>query len=397
MISPSRRASSIEYAIRDVVVAAREVEKRGKKVHYLNIGDPLRFDFQTPAHIREALKKAIDDGSNWYAPSEGLPELRMEIASKEERVNGVQIQPDDIIVTQGISEGILFITGAIVEPGDEILVPGPSYPPYVSYIQFFGGQPVPYRTIEEDNWRLDVEDLRGKITDRTKAIVLVNPNNPTGAVYDRGVVEQVGEVARARGLVLVSDEIYDQLVFNGDRASTAGVVKDVPVIGLNGFSKAFLMTGWRLGYVYFHDFEGKLQGVKEAVAREARIRLCANTPVQKAAVAALRGPYDHIREMVAKLRRRAQIATQRLNEIPGLSCAAPMGAFYVFPKIHPSKRWPDDKTFVMELLRQTGVLVVHGSGFDERYGAGHFRAVVLPPEDRLNEALNLVESFVTGG
>jgi aspartate/methionine/tyrosine aminotransferase len=397
MFTATQRASTIQYAIRDVVLAARELEKHGRKVHYLNIGDPLKFDFRTPLHIREALKRAVDEGDNWYAPSEGIPELREEVAAKEKRVNGLEITADDVIITQGISEAIQFIMGAIVNLGDEVLVPGPTYPPYVSYVKFFGGKPIAYRTNEEDQWRVDVDDLERKVSQRTKAIVLVNPNNPTGAVYDRDSVRAVAEFARLHDLLLLSDEIYDQIVFDGKFASTASVVKDYPVVGLNGFSKAFLMTGWRLGYLYFRDFGDRLRGLKDAVARQSRIRLCANTPVQKAGVAALCGPSDHIHEMVGKLRRRAGLASKLINEIRGLSCAIPDGAFYVFPKIHSSNRWTDDKTFVMDLLHKTGVLMVHGSGFDETFGAGHFRAVVLPPENELEEALNLVESFMARG
>jgi aspartate/methionine/tyrosine aminotransferase len=193
----------------------------------------------------------------------------------------------------------------------------------------------------------------------------------------------------------LSDEIYDQIVFDKKFVSTAHLTKDVPVIGLNGFSKAYLMTGWRLGYVYFHSQEGQLSEMKQCIEKEARIRLCVNTPVQKAGVAALNGPQDHIKQTVQKLKQRSNYAWKRLNEIEGISCAKPEAAFYVFPKIHSvGSRWKTDMEFVLDLLKETGVLFVHGSGFDPIYGAGHVRGVVLPPIETLEKALDEIERFM---
>ena len=386
---------AIEYAIRDVVVHARELEEARRKVVYLNIGDPLKFDFDTPEHIKEALYRAVGEGRNWYGPSEGLPELREAVCEKEKRFNDVDIGPEDVIITAGVSEGISFLFGALLEPGDEVLVPGPTYPPYISYAKFFGAEPIPYRTIEEEGWAPDVDDLRAKITERTKLIILINPNNPCGAVYGPDVVRQILDIAGEHGLPVASDEIYDRIVFEGRFKSTASLTSDVPVIGLNGFSKVYLMTGWRLGYIYFKDEEEILAGLKEAVVKLARIRLCANTPVQVAAVEAIRGPQDHVKEMVNKLRERRDIVYKRLNEINGISTAKPEGAFYIFPKVEGiGSKWKSDKEFVLQLLRETGVLVVHGSGFCEEYGRGHFRAVFLPPPDVLEEALSEIEAFM---
>ena len=390
------RAMAVEYAIRDVVVHARELEEAGRKVVYLNIGDPLKFDFDTPEHIKEALYRAVREGRNWYGPSEGLPELREAVCEKEKRFNDVDIGPEDVIITAGVSEGISFLFGALLEPGDEVLVPGPTYPPYISYAKFFGAEPIPYRTIEEEGWAPDVDDLRAKITERTKLIILINPNNPCGAIYGPDVVKQILDIAGEHGLPVASDEIYDRIVFEGRFKSTASLTSDVPVIGLNGFSKVYLMTGWRLGYIYFKDEEDILAGLKEAVVKLARIRLCANTPVQVAAVEAIRGPQDHVKEMVNKLRERRDIVYKRLNEIDGISTAKPEGAFYIFPKVEGiGSKWKSDKEFVLQLLRETGVLVVHGSGFCEKYGQGHFRAVFLPPPDVLEEALSEIETFMS--
>ncbi len=396
MFKTTVRSRSIEYAIRDVLTYARKIEKQGKEILYLNIGDPCKYDFDTPLHIKGALMEAVKEGSNWYAPSEGLPELREAICDKEKRVNGVSIQAEDVIVTQGISEGIQMLMAAIVEVGDEVLVPGPTYPPYMAYVKFFGGKAVSYRTIEENNWQPDIDDLESKVTSKTRAMVIINPNNPTGALYDEKVVKSMIDLAAERDLLVISDEIYDRIVFERGFVSAAHIAKEVPVVGLNGFSKTYLMTGWRLGYLYFYDPEGKLFELKDCVAKESRIRLSACTPVQKAGVAALRGSQKHIEELTKKLRQRRSYAWKRLNQVKGISCARPDGAFYVFPRVDGiGSRWKTDVDFVRQLLEKTGVLTVHGSGFDESYGSGHFRAVVLPPMEKLEQALNRLEDFMS--
>ena len=389
------RVRTIEYAIRDVIAPAKQVAKTGKKIFYLNIGDPAAFDFHTPQHIKQALIKAVESDANYYAPSEGLPELRQAISQKEKKVNDIDVSADNIVVTSGISEGIQMVMAALVNNGDEVLLPGPTYPPYISYTKFFDGKPITYETVEKDGWQPNIDDLRSKISKKTRAIVVINPNNPCGALYDEKVVKQILDLAGEHDLAVISDEIYDQIIFEKKFVSTAHLAEDVPIIGLNGFSKAYLITGWRLGYVYIHDQRGRLQEFKECIEKESRIRLCANTPVQKAGVAAMNGPQDHIKEMCKKLKQRRDYALNRLNKINGISCAKPEAAFYVFPKIHAvGSRWKTDWEFVMELLKETGVLLVHGSGFDPVYGSGHVRGVILPPIETLELALNEVERFM---
>jgi aspartate/methionine/tyrosine aminotransferase len=369
--------------------------KRGKKIYYLNIGDPVAFDFDTPRHVKQALAKAVEEGENAYAASEGLLELREAISQKEKRVNGLEISADKIIVTSGISEAIQMVMAALIDIGDEILLPGPTYPPYISYAKFFGGKPVTYETVEESGWQPNIDDLRSKISQKTRGIVIINPNNPCGVLYGEKIVKQILDIAGEHKLPVLSDEIYDQITYEKKFVSTSRLAKDVPVIGFNGFSKAYLMTGWRLGYVYFHDQNGELEELKESVEKEARIRLCVNTPVQKAGIAALNGPQTHIKEMIEKLGERRNYALKRLNEIDGISCTKPEGAFYFFPKIRDiGQRWKRDRDFVLQLLQETGVLFVHGSGFDPVYGAGHFRGVFLPPIPTLEEALDKVELFM---
>jgi aspartate/methionine/tyrosine aminotransferase len=394
-IKVTERVRTIEYAIRDVIVHAKQIAKTGKKIYYLNIGDPVAFDFETPPHIRQALTEAVEEGANAYSPSEGLSELREAITQKEKRINDVDISADNVIVTQGISEGIQMVMAALIDAGDEILLPGPTYPPYISYARFFGGKPVMYETVEEDCWQPNIGDLRSKISKKTRGIAIINPNNPCGALYEEKIVKRILDLAGEYDLPVLSDEIYDQIVYEKKFVSTAHLAKDIPVIGLNGFSKAYLMTGWRLGYVYFHDQEGQLQELKQCVEKETRIRLCANTPVQKAGVAALNGPQNHVKELAEKLKQRRNYALKRLNAIDGISCAKPEGAFYVFPKIHAiGSKWKTDLDFVLSLLKETGVLFVHGSGFDPIYGAGHVRGVFLPPISTLEHAFNELEHFM---
>ena len=369
--------------------------KEGRKIYYLNIGDPAAFDFTVPQHVKEALCKAVQEDDNHYSPSEGIPELRQAVAKKEKRVNNVDITPNDVLITEGISEGIEMILAALVEKGDEILFPGPTYPPYISYTRFFDGTPVAYETVEAEGWQPNVDDLRKKISDKTRALVITNPNNPTGALYGKKMVKEMLDVAAENNLLVLSDEIYDQITYGQEFYSTAHLAKDVPVVGFNGFSKAYQMTGWRLGYMYFKGQNGELDELRTAVEKQCRIRLCANTPVQKAGAAALNGPQDHIKDVVEKLRQRRDFAWKRLNEIEGISCTKPEGAFYIFPKIHGvGTRWKTDMQFVIELLRETGVLIVNGSGFDPVYGAGHARAVFLPPIGMLEEAFNELERFM---
>lgn len=394
-IKITERAKSVEYAIRDVVINAGSLATTGKKIFYLNIGDPVAFDFPTPPHIKQALCEAVQSEKNYYAPSEGLPELRQAIAEKEKKVNGVDITAENVLVTAGVSEGIRMVISALIEKGDEILVPGPAYPPYISYAKAYYGKPVTYETVEGENWQPNIDDLRRKISKKTRAIVIINPNNPTGALYRRKVVKQILDIAGEHDLLVLSDEIYDQIRYVEEYESTAHLAKDIPVVGLNGFSKVYLMTGWRLGYIYFHEQNGELQELKESIEKEQRIRICANTPVQVAGVAALKGPQDHVKDLVERLRVRRDYAWKRLNEIKGISCAKPEGAFYVFPKIHEvGARWKTDMEFAIELLKETGVLLVHGSGFDPAYGAGHVRMVFLPPIETLGQAFNAIESFM---
>ncbi|MGA3110932.1 MAG: aminotransferase class I/II-fold pyridoxal phosphate-dependent enzyme [Candidatus Bathyarchaeia archaeon] len=394
-VKVTTRASNIEYAIRDVIEYTTQLVKDGRKIYYLNIGDPAAFDFKTPQNVKDALCAAVQKDDNYYSPSEGRLDLREAIVRKEKKVNNVDITADKVLITEGISEGIQMILGALVEKGDEILFPGPTYPPYISYTRFFDGTPVSYETIEKEGWHPNIDDLRKKISKKTRAIVIINPNNPTGSVYDRKTVKEILDIAGEHDLPVLSDEIYDQLTYEKEFVSAAYLSKDVPVVGLNGFSKVYQMTGLRLGYIYFKCEGEKLDSLKEGVERECRIRICANTPVQIAANAALNGPQDLVKNTVDRLRQRRDFAWKRLNEIEGISTTKPEGAFYIFPKIRDiGTKWKTDMDFVVKLLKETGVLIVNGSGFDPVYGKGHARAVFLPPIAELEEAFDALEGFM---
>jgi aspartate/methionine/tyrosine aminotransferase len=288
-----------------------------------------------------------------------------------------------------------MILAALVEKGDEILFPGPTYPPYISYTKFFDGTPVAYETIEDEGWQPNFDDLRSKISPKTRAIVITNPNNPTGSVYSKKIIQEMLDIAGEHDLPVLSDEIYDQLTYEKEFVSTAHLSKDVPVIGLNGFSKVYQMTGWRLGYMYFKGEGKQLEDLRMGVEKQCRIRLCANTPVQIAGAAALDGPQDFVNGIVDRLKERRDFAWKRLNEIEGITTTKPEGAFYIFPKIHDvGTRWKTDMEFVVELLKETGILIVNGSGFDPFYGKGHARVVFLPPIEELEEAFNGLERFM---
>lgn len=398
MIKASKRSKGISYAIRDVVLPARKLEQQGRRILHLNIGDPNKYDFDTPVHMKEALYEAAKKGYNGYAPSEGYSELREEIVKREKNRNNVSYDIDDICVTTGVTESLQIILEASLDPNDEILIPGPTYPQYNLIAQVNDALPIPYRCLEDEGWQPDVDQIRKKISNRTKAIVVINPNNPTGALYSEKVIKEIIDIAGEYHIPVVSDEIYDDLTFSENQCATASLSKDVPVITFNGFSKVFLVPGWRMGYVMFQDETGDLDEIRDAFMRIARSRLCANSVCQRACIAALKGPQDHIQKVNKKLRKRRDFAYKRLNEIPGISTAKPEGAFYIFPRIDALENgngiWRNDKEFVLDLLNETGVLVVHGSGFCSTYGSNHFRAVILPPLALLEDAFEKMDSFM---
>ena len=381
----------VEYAIRDIVLAARKVEQSGMNVDYLNIGDPVQFGFQPPDNVKQALINSINNGENYYSTSEGLLELREEIAKKE-NLKGLSITADDILITNGVSEGLDMVISSIVEEGDEVLLPGPYYPPYASYVRLHGGIPVEF-SVDLNNSTPDIDDIKSKITSKTVAICLISPNNPTGVVFNENALKELVDIANEHNLYIICDEIYDQIIFDDKFVGIGKVAGDSPIIILNGFSKVHLMSGWRIGYIAFNQ-SPQLESLREHLPKLARVRIATSLPVQHAALESLRGPQNYINDFVSEMKKHRDLVVKRLNEMPGLSCPNPKGAFYAFPKIEDS-RFGNDKEFVTKLLESKGVLTVHGSGFGEQYGTGHFRLVYLPSLEILDSAMNKIEEFVS--
>ena len=387
----SKKVIGVEYAIRDIVLAARKVEQKGIQVDYLNIGDPVQFGFQPPDNVKQALVNAVNRGDNFYSSSEGLLELRQEIAKKENS-KGLSITADDVLITNGVSEGLDMVISSIVEEGDEVLLPGPYYPPYASYVRLHGGVPVEFG-VDLNNSTPDIDDIKSKITSKTVAICLISPNNPTGVVFSENSLKKLVDVANEHDLYIICDEIYDQIIFDDKFVGIGKVAGNSPVIVLNGFSKVHLMSGWRIGYIAFNK-SPQLQELREHLPKLARVRIATSLPVQYAALESLRGPQDYVHDFVSEIKKHRDLVVKRINEMPGLSCPNPKGAFYAFPKIEDDK-FGSDKEFVTKLLEQKGVLTVHGSGFGEQYGNGHFRLVYLPNLEVLDSAMNKIQEFVS--
>ena len=385
----STNVQNIKYAIRDIIISAKEVEKAGKKLYYFNIGDPNKYDFDTPQFLKDALIEAVTvEKANYYSDSAGELDLREAIVKRQKRLWGTDLDSNKILVTTGVSEAISFIASSLA-PGTEILVPSPLYPSYLSYFTFHDVKPVEYNTQENNNWEPDLEDIRRKITSKTQAIVIINPNNPTGSIYSPKIVKGIADIAGEYGLLIISDEIYDLLTFNAPFKSTASLT-EVPVLELNGISKTLLSPGWRIGWANLRDEDEKYNDLWDAMNKQSRIRLCANSPIQKAVSKVLNNKMDFLFEVNKKLKQRADYFEKRMNQIDGLSVCPPKGAFYAFPKIELDI---DDREFVLNLLKETGVLFVFGSGFGA-LGKHHFRSVVLPSVEIMEEALNHVESYI---
>ncbi len=391
-IIPAKRTEKVTYAIRDVVVEATKLERQGKKILHLNIGDPNVFDFQTPKHMIEEVNKAMLENKNNYANSMGVPEAREAIAREQERLGIKNVTPDDVLVTTGVSEGIGLALNALVNPGENILTPIPTYPVYLAVVNKIGSVPNQYMTSEENGWQPDLDDIRKKINKKTRGIVLINPNNPTGSLYGRKTLEEIIDLANEHSLVIFADEIYNKILFDGEKHTpVASLTNDMPVVTFNGLSKNYICPGWRVGWSVFTGPENEIQEYKEAVFKMARARLSAPGPFQYAIKPALEGPQDHIPEMVRKLQERRDLLYKRLNEIEGFSCTKPKGAFYAFPKFDLGVK--DDRKFVLDLLYKKHILTVFGTGFGYPT-PDHMRIVFLPPLEILEESFDKLEEYV---
>ena len=395
-ITPASRLDNVRYAIRDLACVADEVIRQGHKVLPLNVGDPNIFDFQTPPHIIEAVYKAMRDGRNGYAPSPGVPEA-LEAIRREAARKGITTVRD-VFVTSGVSETVDLCLTALLNEGEDVLTPSPDYPLYSAVLCKLGMRLNTYDLNEDDGWQPELADMERKLTPRTRAIVLINPNNPTGSVSTRPMLEQIADLARRHNLVVFSDEIYDKLILDLDfqgngtpHIAFAAVAPDVPCVTFGGMSKNYLVPGWRVGWGIVSGDAAAVKTYTEGVHRLLRARLCANHPEQYSIQPALEGPQDHLLEVKRKLRSRRDLTQKWCESTPRLSCVTPGGAFYAFPRIDIPE---SDEVFVKELIRRKHVMVVHGSGFGQKPGTQHFRIVFLPDEQTLIRAYGAIAELI---
>ncbi|HZW40438.1 MAG TPA: aminotransferase class I/II-fold pyridoxal phosphate-dependent enzyme [Ignavibacteriaceae bacterium] len=383
-IKPAVRTEEIKYAVRDIVVLAQQAAKSGKEMLYLNIGDPNLFDFAPPRYMIEHTYKAMLDNKNGYSPSSGISEAVKAIEDEANRKGIDNVL--DVFVTTGASEAIEICLTALVNEGENVLLPTPGYPLYTAIGSKLRNMENPYYLDEDNGWQPDIEDIKSKINNKTKAIVLINPNNPTGSLYTEEILRQIIDLALEHNLVIFADEIYDKLLFDGKKhISIASLNKDVSCITFGGLSKNYFVPGFRIGWGIVSGRQQVLGSYIEAINKILRARLSANHPEQYAIKPALESDQSHLVEAMAKLTKRRDITVKMLNEIPGISCVKPEGAFYAFPRLHTDE---PDMEFVKQLISEAGVVVVPGSGFGQVPGTQHFRVVFLPNENILEKAYN---------
>jgi len=391
VVPAAARLAHVRYAIRDMGVLAEQLAREGKTILPLNIGDPLNFDFQTPPHMIAAVEKAMRDGRNGYGPSLGLPQAVEAIRAEAERKGIRNIQ--SVFLTAGVSEALDICLTALVNPGENVLTPCPDYPLYSAVLAKLGTRPNAYLLNEQNEWQPDLADIARRIDSGTRGIVVGNPNNPTGAVYSRQTLERIAELARQHHLVIFADEIYNKLILDEEpHISLAALAPDVPVVTFNGLSKGYLVPGWRVGWGIVSGNADAVKPYKEGIHQLLRARLCSNYPQQFAVRPALEGPQDHLIEVRRKLRARRDLTVNACNSMPHMSCVAPRGAFYAFPKIDIPE---SDELFARKLLLEKHVLIVHGTGFGQAPGTQHFRIVFLPDEATLTRAYEGIRAFIT--
>jgi len=384
------RVHGFTYAIRNIVAEAKKVEASGRTVKYLNIGDPIPFGFKTPPHLVEAVIKAVRDGQNGYGPSPGIQAAREAVAADFTR-RGVPTPADRVVLTAGTSEGIEIALNALVNPGDEVLVPMPTYPLYTAVMAKIGAKTIYYHKDPRRDWMPDLDEIRSLITPRTRAIVVIDPNNPTGAIYPDQIRRGLLALADTHGFVLLADEVYDDLSYGTPAPPMASLDVNAPVISFGSLSKAYLAPGWRAGWMAI-GASPRLGAVIAAIRKLADGRLCATVPMQYAITAALTGDRSHQVKFRAALKKRADVTVARLRAIKGMTCVAPKGAFYAMPQVAlPPGRTDED--YVLALLREAGVLCVHGSGFGMPADQGFFRVVFLAEPEELGRIYDTMAQF----
>ncbi|HTH01307.1 MAG TPA: aminotransferase class I/II-fold pyridoxal phosphate-dependent enzyme [Vicinamibacterales bacterium] len=389
-IPVAERVRGFSYAIRNIVAEARKIEASGRTVRYLNIGDPIIFGFQTPPHMIEAVERAMHDGDNGYAPSVGILKAREAVAAECVQ-RGMPMHPDRVVVTSGTSEGIELALTALAGPGDEVLIPVPTYPLYTAVLAKIGARAVFYRTDERRGWQPDVDHIRSLISPATRALVVIDPNNPTGATYSAEARRALVDLSYQHNFPLLADEVYADLAFDGPVPAIAALNPDAPVITFSSLSKAYLAPGWRAGWLAVAQTD-RLDDVLGGIKKLADGRLCSTGPMEHALAAALTGDRSHQQMFRDALRERARVTFEQMNAIEGVTCVAPAAAFYAMPRVAlPAGKTDED--FVLGLLRATGVLCVYGSGFATAPGDGYFRIVFLASPPELREIYQLIAHF----
>ena len=397
-IKQSNKLKHVCYEIRGPALqAAKQLEEEGHKITKLNIGNPGAFGFDAPDEILQDVIYNLSEAQA-YSDSKGLFSARKAIMHETQRINIKGVEINDIYLGNGVSELIVMSMQALLNNEDEVLIPAPDYPLWTASVSLSGGKPVHYICDEGADWFPDIDDIRSKITDRTKALVIINPNNPTGAVYSRELLEQIIEVAREHELILFADEIYDKILYDDAKhIPLASLCNDLLVLTFNGLSKNYRLAGFRAGWMIISGNKAIASDYLEGLEILSNMRLCSNVPAQLAIQTAL-GGYQSINELIVpggRLRDQRDLAYQMLNDIPGVSCTLPKGAIYIFPKLDPKKfKIVSDEKLILEFLLQEKVLMVQGSGFNVA-DKQHFRIVFLPREDVLTDSLIKLARFLS--
>ncbi|MFE5945544.1 pyridoxal phosphate-dependent aminotransferase [Streptomyces sp. NPDC056480] len=395
----SSKLSEVCYEIRGPVIEhANALEEAGHSVLRLNTGNPALFGFEAPEEIVQDMIRMLPK-AHGYTDSRGILSARRAVAQRYQSMGLTDVDVDDIFLGNGVSELISMAVQALLEDGDEVLVPAPDYPLWTAVVTLAGGRPVHYLCDESADWYPDLDDMASKITDRTKAIVVINPNNPTGAVYPKEILEGIFALARRHGLMVFADEIYDQIVYDGAvHHPAASLAPDLVVLTFGGLSKTYRVAGFRSGWLVVTGPKEHARNYLEGLTMLASMRLCPNAPAQYAIQAAL-GGRQSIHELTApggRLREQRDRAWEKLNEIPGVSCVKPKGALYAFPRLDPAvHRIHDDERFVLDLLLREKIQVVQGTGFNWPR-PDHFRILTLPYADDLDAAISRIGRFLSG-
>jgi alanine-synthesizing transaminase len=386
----AERIGRFSYAIRNIAVAAERLEAAGRKVRYLNVGNPPAFGFQPPAHLIEAVERAMRRGENGYGPSVGVRPAR-EAVAVEYTTRGWPVTADRVSITAGTSEGIELALSALVDPEGEVLVPKPTYPLYTAVLAKLGARAVYYQTDPTRGWIPDFDHLQSLVRGATRALVVIDPNNPTGVMYPTAVRKMLVDFTERHGLVMLADEVYGDLGYDGPVAPIGTLDPDAAIISFSSLSKGYMAPGWRTGWLAVGRTP-RLDDVLAAIRKMADGRLCTTVPMEHAVVAALGGDRSHQVAFRAALKERAALTTERLCAIPGMTCTAPTAAFYAMPKVTlPPGRTDED--YVLTLLKETGVLLVHGSGFGMPASEGYFRVVFLASVAELSDVYRLMADF----